>query len=79
RPRAEPRPAVQGTAYLNLITLPWASVSINGRSFGNTPFVRREIPAGSLTIVLRREGTGPARTLRLRAEPGQTLSQRMEL
>jgi len=66
-------------AYLNVITRPWATVTINGQPAGNTPLMRRTVRPGSIVVRLRAEGTGPVRTLRLRARPGQTLSESIDL
>ena len=72
RPRARP-------AHLNLVSQPWASVTINGQPAGNTPIYRQSIPSGRVTIRLRALGTGPARTLRLRVRPGETVSRNIPL
>ena len=80
RPPRDPTATPQrGTAFLNLITRPWATVIINGRDAGTTPLMRRQVPAGQLVIRLRAQGTGPERTLRLRAAPGETVSRSLGL
>ena len=64
---------------MNLITRPYARVSLRGRDLGNTPLLRREIPAGDVVLRLRAEGTGPPRTLRFRAAPGEVVSRSIDL
>lgn len=81
RPNRDPsaqQPAAE-PAYLNLVTVPWAQVRINDRSYGRTPLVRRSVPAGTLRVQLRPEGRGPWQTVRVSAAPGEVVSRRLEL
>lgn len=73
-PAAEPRGA---PGYVNIIAEPWATVTIDGAAAGQTPIVRREVPSGTVTVRLQREGTGEVRTLRLEVPPGATVSRRV--
>ncbi|MEM9073374.1 MAG: protein kinase [Myxococcota bacterium] len=68
-----------GTARLNLITQPWATVRINGRDFGRTPLYQRSIPAGALRVELRARGEGPVVRRTIRADPGATVNERVQL
>ena len=76
-PTEEAREARQ--AYLNLRTTPWATVTANGRSLGETPLLRRAIPSGSVSLRLQAEGTGRVHTLRIRARPGEVISRSIDL
>jgi len=60
-PTAAPERAARATLTVN--ALPWAEVELDGRSIGNTPVRRRNIPAGRHTLILRNPNLGtPART-----------------
>lgn len=65
--------------YLNVITRPWATITVNGQPAGNTPLMRYSVPPGSIVVRLRAEGSGTPRVLRLRVNPGQTVSQSVDL
>jgi len=67
------------TGWLNLLTRPWATVTIDGRPAGMTPLVRRTVHAGTLEIGLRAEGRGATRTIRLRVRAGETVSRSVDL
>lgn len=76
----EPRtPRPRGEAYVNLLARPWAKVWINGRPAGQTPLMRHAVPAGTIIVKLQAQGRGESRTIRLRAEPGQTVSRQINL
>lgn len=75
--QANTEPAAPG--QLNLTTVPWSQVRINGEDLGRTPLFRREVPAGPLRIELLPEGQGTPIVRRLVVEPGQTVSRRWEL
>jgi serine/threonine-protein kinase len=66
-------------AYLNIITRPWASVTVNGQAAGQTPLMRYSVEPGGIVVRLRAEGDGPAKTIRLRARPGETVSRSIDL
>ena len=54
------RPAEpQGTATLVINAQPWAHVKVNGRSVGDTPVGPIRVPAGTVRILLEREGRSP--------------------
>lgn len=41
------------TGFLSVVARPWAEVILDGRSLGETPLIRRVVPAGRHVIVLR--------------------------
>lgn len=73
------QPATRGHGYLNLVTVPWAEVQIDGRAAGNTPLVRHRLPAGAHRVRLRAQGRGPWRTIRVRIAADQVVSRRVQL
>jgi len=83
RPVRPPRPdrsvPVGGQAFLNLMAVPAAKVWINGQAAGQTPLMRRSIPAGPVTVRLEPMSGGVSKTIRFRAMPGKTVSRRVSL
>ncbi|MCB9522024.1 MAG: serine/threonine protein kinase [Myxococcales bacterium] len=58
---APPPPKPEGKGFLKLIAKPPAQAFILGRSVGWTPLIKHELPAGTHTIELVREGEGAYR------------------
>jgi eukaryotic-like serine/threonine-protein kinase len=79
--RAERRPeaTIVEPARLNLLTRPWASVSINGREVGTTPLVGYRVDPGRLNIVLRAHGEGEPHRLTIDARSGERIDRSLRL
>lgn len=67
----DPLPSRMAQAFLTLNSLPWSRVYLDGRSLGNTPIVKRPVPAGSHRIELKDAGGRTLRSLRVVLAPGQ--------
>jgi len=70
-----PRP----TGRLDLNTVPWARVTIDGIYRGDTPLEGLTLPAGTHRVRLENPGRGLARTVRVRILPGKTIQQVIKL
>jgi eukaryotic-like serine/threonine-protein kinase len=88
RREAEPRrvqeregiaPRKIGSGVLRLNSRPWAEVSIDGKRVGNTPLTNHPLPAGAHTVRLVNPQFGLKKTLKIEIEPGQTLTQVVDL
>ena len=66
----EPREA-RAPGRLNVVAIPPASVSVRGRSLGQTPLAAVSLPAGRHTLVLHWED-GSRKTVSVRIQPGET-------
>ncbi len=71
-PRAEP-----GLLFLD--TTPWTEVSLGGRSLGNTPLMRVELPAGRHVLLLRNAEQGIEERYTVEIQAGETLRRRVGL
>jgi serine/threonine protein kinase len=72
QPAPAPTPAF-GTLIIN--AQPWARVKVNGRALGETPVGPVRVPAGTVRIVLEREGRPPlTRTITLAPGEDRSLS-----
>jgi hypothetical protein len=78
RPRRAPReaPAARPPGRLTVATVPWATIEVDGRSYGQTPRTI-ELPAGPHTVVLRAEGESPTRRLEVTVPPGGVVARRV--
>ena len=65
--------AQRGAATLAVNASPWAEVSLDGRSLGNTPVRRASVSAGQHTLSLRCPPLGRHVERTFRAEPGDAL------
>jgi len=70
-PTPPPPPPPSGEGKLRIDAEPWASVSISGTSYGETP-VTVELPAGDHRVELRCMGEGPSIFKRLVIRDGET-------
>jgi len=70
-----PRPK-KGTAELTIVVIPWAQVSVDGKSIGSTPKTIK-LPAGKHVIKLRNKELDKDVTKRIRIKPGK--DERIEL
>jgi predicted nucleic acid-binding protein len=68
-----------GTGTLNLLAIPRAEVSIQGRSLGRTPLAAVELPSGRQTLTLQPIGGGPTRQLVVTIRPGERTSRSVSL
>jgi len=84
RPRApmtamDPAPAVRGTGYLSLDSMPWANVSLGNQSLGSTPLLRRPLPEGNHVLTLDNPEEGLSMTYRVTVVAGETTTRRVGL
>ena len=83
-PRRSPRTAQARTGAitegppgrLTIATVPWATIAVDGRSYGQTPRTI-ELPPGRHQVVLRAEGSGPTRRLEVTVPPGGVVTRRV--
>jgi serine/threonine-protein kinase len=64
---------------LQVVVLPWADVSVDGRGAGTTPIAPVTLPPGPHTVVLRNAELGAARTVQVIIKPGQQTLLRIDL
>ena len=64
---------------LQVVVLPWADVSVDGRSAGTTPIPAISLPPGPHAVVLRNAELGAARTLPVVIRPGKPTLLRVDL
>jgi serine/threonine-protein kinase len=62
----------KGKATLNITCLPWADVTLDGRSIGRTPIRGRSISAGKHKVVLSNPLKAVSRTHKFTVKPGET-------
>ncbi len=77
-PPAEAEPVAE-QGFLTLDTVPWAQVSLNGRTLGSTPLVRERLPVGEHVLTLTNPEQGIRTTYRVHIEPGATTVRRLGL
>ncbi len=65
-----------GSSYLNIDARPWAIVFVDGRSLGQTPLARAEIPAGDHHVRLVNPDRGLEASYRIQSEPGKVVKIR---
>jgi PEGA domain-containing protein len=68
RPRRAGPP--KGPAVLDVNSIPWGIVSLDGQDLGNTPILRVEISPGVHHVMVRREGFEPVMRM-IEVSPGQ--------
>jgi len=61
----------KGKATLNVSSLPWAEVTLDGRPIGRTPIRGRQINAGKHKVVLSNPLKGFSRTYKFSVKPGE--------
>jgi serine/threonine-protein kinase len=69
-PSSPPQP--KGKATLNVTTLPWADVTLDGRPIGRTPIRGRQIPAGKHKVVLTNPLKGFSKTYTFTVKAGES-------
>jgi hypothetical protein len=62
----------KGKATLNVNSLPWADVTLDGRPIGRTPIRGRQIPAGKHKVVLTNQLKGFSKTYVFTVKTGET-------
>jgi hypothetical protein len=78
RPAPLPAPVAAvpaGQGFLTVKTTPWAQISIDGESHGQTPVARIPLEAGTHTVRLVNEERGVDVTKRVKIAPNETLKQ----
>ena len=78
RPRRATRaaPAAGPPGRLTVATVPWATIEVDGRPYGQTPRTI-ELSPGPHTVVLRAEGASPTRRLEVTVPPGGVVARRV--
>lgn len=64
---------------LVVTVLPWADVSVDGRSVGTTPLAPISLPPGPHSVVLRNGELGASRSLSVTVKPGKPAQLRVDL
>lgn len=64
---------------LQVVVLPWADVTVDGRGAGTTPIPAIPLPPGPHTVVLRNAELGASRTLPVVIKPGKPTLLRVDL
>ena len=78
--RATAAPAnVAETGLLNLDSMPWSSVTMNGRPLGQTPLLGIKLPVGTHVLTLRNSDLGLETQYSVTIEAGRTVSRRVGL
>jgi hypothetical protein len=75
--REEPRRPKVG--FLTVDAVPWATISVQGKSVGQTPVARLSVPAGVVNIELRNPETGKMAKRRVRVQPGKESFVKVDL
>lgn len=68
----------QGDGRLNLLSIPSAQVTLNGRSLGRTPLIRYELPSGRHRLTLTAPD-GSTKTVSVTIRPDETTRQSVSL
>jgi serine/threonine-protein kinase len=74
KPEAGPR-----VGYLTVDAQPWASVSVRGRTIGDTPLYRFPLDEGEVTVQLTNPESGKSATRRVRVVRGKETSMKVTL
>jgi hypothetical protein len=75
RRAAEP----EENGFLTIDTMPWAQVSVGGRSLGNTPVIKARLPVGRHTLRLRNPEAGITTTYTVDIRANETTTRRLGL
>jgi len=78
-PAAIPESALTEAGLLNLDTIPWSVVSLNGKLLGQTPLMGVKLPPGPHVLTLRNPDLGLETQYALTIEPGKTIARRVGL
>jgi serine/threonine-protein kinase len=78
---ATPTPLVGDNAigFLTLDTTPWSSVSIKGKTIGQTPLIHIKLPTGIHTLVLSNPDLGIETSFSVKIVEGETTTKRVGL
>ncbi|EYF02160.1 Hypothetical protein CAP_7371 [Chondromyces apiculatus DSM 436] len=68
-----------GPGTLQVVVLPWAEVTVDGKAMGTTPIAPIQLPPGPHSVVLRNAELGASRTLSVVLKPGQPTLLRVDL
>jgi serine/threonine protein kinase len=77
-----PKPAADdagGTGTLQVVVLPWADVTVDGKGMGTTPIAPISLAPGPHVVVLRNAELGASRTLSVQVKPGKPTLLRVDL
>jgi serine/threonine-protein kinase len=76
RAKAESGPRV---GYLTVDAQPWASVSVRGRTIGDTPLYRFPLDEGDVTVQLKNPESGKSATRKVHVVRGKETSMKVNL
>ena len=76
--RGGTQPAAAGFGFLNVTSDPWASITIDGKAYGQTPQAGIKLAAGSHTVVLT-PGSGSPKRFTVVISADQTTRKRFKL
>ena len=65
--------------YLTLFSEPWASVYLDSRKIGTTPFAKAAVPAGEAALTLDLEDSGTLRRVTVLIAPNSVTRKRVTL
>lgn len=68
-----------GPGTLQVVVLPWADVSVDGKPMGTTPIAPIQLPPGPHSVALRNAELGASRSFSVVIKPGQPTLLRVDL
>lgn len=68
-----------GPGTLQVVVLPWADVSVDGKPMGTTPIAPIQLPPGPHSVALRNAELGASRSFSVVIKPGQPTLLRIDL
>jgi serine/threonine-protein kinase len=67
-----------GPGTLQVVVLPWADVSVDGKSIGTTPIPSMQLSPGNHTVTMRNSELGASRTVTVTIKPGKPALVRVD-
>jgi serine/threonine-protein kinase len=77
--KTKPDPAAPRIGYLTVDAQPWASVSVRGKSIGDTPLYKFPLDEGEVVVVLKNPDTGKSVSRKVRVVRGKEASLKVDL
>ena len=78
-PVAPAAPETAARGFLSLVTSPWTTVTVDGRSLGETPLQRVPLAPGTYSLRLRNPDAAIDETYEVTIEAGATTTRRLGL
>jgi serine/threonine-protein kinase len=78
-PRKGGDEVVSGPGTLQVVALPWANVTVDGRSVGTTPIAAISLPAGPHSVVLTNSELGVTRSMSTTVRSGKLTTLKVNL